>query len=1153
MSGKQRQVGLGSYFKPKSARHEAKTAKKGQENINNMASDTSKKCGNLTTKHPNSIKEPKTAPKRNKSKVVDSDESFEVDEAILSDLDSDHIDQSELEALVDELDQEETQKPNTNRITQAKREEAKDFETPAVPRKKQATLATFNRLEGFGFTGSVKKKDPPKRKTAVQQNKRKTPHQAQTPRLPGQGKQKVDEMAAMSQQEVLDGLPDFLKPENKRDERKRKVDDPEYDHTTLFIPFDFMKGLTPAMKQYWGAKAKNYDKVLLFKLGKFYEMFYEDAIIGVRLLNLNWMGGAKKYHVGFPEKAIDKYVPILVNNGFKVAVVEQTETPKQMDKRLRMSGIPKSRQCVLREVCNVYTKGTFNDVNDVSYEAKWVLAFSSDFENNIGVAFFDITTLKFFIGQFEDNHMYGKFRTLAMELRPAEILYDKSQAKDELLKILLNSPVPPIKIGLPAKSCLNAFKSMSKIESYMGVDYLSKSDGKDQMQSILHDFNNSLDKNDLSVTCMGMIISYLENTMNERLFADKLFDFNRYDPDRSIQSRMVLDSQALEHLQILEVKTARGMVQEGSLFGMIDDSRTPFGKRLLKKWISSPLQNIEMINSRLDSVEDLIENGHEFETLRTKLLKLKDLEKELSRLYQYSINRNEKAIYFEDISLKKLREFHNILQKMKEIPDYIRAISECKDGFKSERLKQLITINEEEEGFGENSQDDFEELDKSNGLFPNLVKELEEFESMVTWKKIGPERIPEPSKGIDQTFDEANEVVSQIKEELSKVLLKERDRFNGDPNINFSHAKFRYELEVPERYVRGKQKPSDYEYTSQRKGFQRFHTKEIREWVEQLEEAEEALKAAIIPFICSLFSHFHSKSNIWGRAIACLAELDCLCSLAFFSRNSIGACTRPEFIRNEDNNYHSYLELKKMRHPGVESTGVSNGSFIPNDTVIGRRFDCEDSGTESNPYILLITGPNMGGKSTLLRQTCIAVILAQIGCYVPAEKCVLTPVDRIFTRIGASDRILEGKSVFFVELEETKQVLDYATSSSLIIMDELGRGTSTYDGFSLAKAVLDYLVKSIKCIGLFTTHYHMLCNFKKIDGLENFHMGYRFDEETNNVTFLYRLTPGACSNSFGIQVASLAGIPESVLQKAIPKAAEMKSFNKDIDFEAMRE
>lgn len=235
-----------------------------------------------------------------------------------------------------------------------------------------------------------------------------------------------------------------------------------------------------------------------------------------------------------------------------------------------------------------------------------------------------------------------------------------------------------------------------------------------------------------------------------------------------------------------------------------------------------------------------------------------------------------------------------------------------------------------------------------------------------------------------------------------------------------------------------------------------------------------------------------------------------------------GNMVRPQFIKGEENKFYSYLELRQMRHPAVVSTGVN---FIPNDTVIGRRFDTIDS-ESTNPYILLITGPNMGGKSTLLRQTAIAVIMAQIGCYVPADKCILTPVDRIFTRIGASDRILEGKSVFFVELEETKQVTQNATSRSLIIMDELGRGTSTFDGFSIAKSVLDYLVRSVKCIGLFTTHYHMLCrsklafayeegenstllNYDETDEIENFHMGYRVDPVTNDVTFLYELRKGA--------------------------------------------
>lgn len=497
--------------------------------------------------------------------------------------------------------------------------------------------------------------------------------------------------------------------------------------------------------------------------------------------------------------------------------------------------------------------------------------------------------------------MFGKFRTLgklvlyficlAMQLRPTEIIFDKSQTRPELIKILMNSPTPPVKSGLHAKMCFNAFKSVSKLEGYLGED-------KTQWNENLSKLHESLETNDLVFSCIGMVISYLENCLNEGLI--KLFDYKIYDPTLQIASKMVLDSQALEHLQIFEIRNSKSVTSEGSLLSLIDDTRTPFGKRQLKKWISSPLMNIDAINSRLDSIEDLIANPHEMEMLRTKLYKLNDLEKKLSRLYQYSINRNAKAIYFEDVSLKKLKEFHDILN-MKEIPEFIEAFGKCKSQLKSHRLKQLVTINRSDSD--ENSQykndDDFEMVNNENGLFPDLVSELQEFEDFVTWKRIGNERIPEPKKGVDETFDQANAVVDDIKSKFSEILVEIRARFNNDPNITYSHAKYRYEIEIPEKYVKGNKKPAEFEYTSSRKGFQRFLTPEIKKWVDELESAEEILKQAIIPFICSLFSHFHSKSDIWSRAVSCLAELDCLCSLANYSMKSDGIMSRPEFISNK--------------------------------------------------------------------------------------------------------------------------------------------------------------------------------------------------------------------------------------------------------------
>jgi DNA mismatch repair protein MSH6 len=277
--------------------------------------------------------------------------------------------------------------------------------------------------------------------------------------------------------------------------------------------------------------------------------------------------------------------------------------------------------------------------------------------------------------------------------------------------------------------------------------------------------------------------------------------------------------------------------------------------------------------------------------------------------------------------------------------------------------------------------------------------------------------------------------------------------------VQYCHSKQRYEIEVPVDLVSGSKKPRCFDLTSKRTGFERFMTHDLALKIERLEQAEDDLKEAITPFVYALFTRFLDSRHLWQPAVAVLAELDCLASLAVASNNQDEPMCRPQFLKYEDKyKKRPYLELKSMRHP-CASLGKK---FVPNDTVIDKAS------------VLLVTGPNMGGKSTLLRQTCLGVILAQMGCFVPAESCILTPVDRIFTRIGASDRILEGKSTFFVEMEETNNILKSATFKSLAIVDELGRGTSTFDGFSIACAVLHHLVTVLKCRALFSTHYHML-------------------------------------------------------------------------------
>ena len=313
--------------------------------------------------------------------------------------------------------------------------------------------------------------------------------------------------------------------------------------------------------------------------------------------------------------------------------------------------------------------------------------------------------------------------------------------------------------------------------------------------------------------------------------------------------------------------------------------------------------------------------------------------------------------------------------------------------------------------------------------------------------------------------------------------------------------------------------------------------------VENLEKAEENLNDAIVPFIVSLFTHFYSKKQLWTQVVSWLAELDWLHALAEVSNSGDGVMARPQILSFEDNYGKPYLELRKMRHPCISKTGVN---FIPNDTVIGKLFGPNDNQEDDTEMILLVTGPNMGGKSTILRQTWIGVIMAQIGCFVPAEKWVMTVVDKIFTRIGASDRILEGKSTFYVEMEETKAIIEDATANSLAILDELGRGTSTFDGYAIAASVLNHISSSIKCRTMFSTHYHMLVEeFKHDPKIANFHMAWKSNKNSDEVTFLYKFIRGQCPKSYGINVARLAQIPNCVIEIAKRKSEEFREILKD--------
>eukprot|EP00455_Lapot_gusevi_P054627 TRINITY_DN8791_c0_g1_i2.p1 TRINITY_DN8791_c0_g1~~TRINITY_DN8791_c0_g1_i2.p1 ORF type:complete len:765 (-),score=191.26 TRINITY_DN8791_c0_g1_i2:96-2075(-) len=601
----------------------------------------------------------------------------------------------------------------------------------------------------------------------------------------------------------------------------------------------------------------------------------------------------------------------------------------------------------------------------------------------------------------------------------------------------------------------------------------------------------------LCVSAVGGAISYLK-----RLLLDKelvsLGNFRIFDPASPVKDDdcLLLDGSSLANLEIL---TNNEGTHSGSLLSFIDFTVTAFGKRLFRQWLSRPLLSVSSIQQRLDAVEDLMRHPELLSSVRAKLKQLPDLERYLARIHSLAIGRDRDAVMYGNVNEKRLKTFLSVVNGLKESMNVIRMFEGYSENFGSARLRYLV---------GEG--------------YPDLTENIEFFASSFDLNEAKKSGSVVPNRGVDEELDQLDDAIQEITQALEDYLTKQKRALN-EKNLKYYHRnKERYQIEVPTRYVESHQVPREFELMSQTKQVYRYWSPSIKKWVEQLDEAEEKKSDVLKDVMCRVFGKFASHYELWIQAVRVLAELDCLCSLASYSANADGVMCRPQFLDPQE--HSPTLELRGCRHPAVAATARGD-QFIPNDTVLGT--------AETPARFILVTGPNMGGKSTLLRQTCVAVILAQLGCFVPAEQCILTPVDRIFTRIGAHDRILAGQSTFYVELEETANILRHATSNSLVILDELGRGTSTFDGTAIAHAVISHLSKQLGCRCLFSTHYHMLTeDFAHDPSIAQYHMAASIDHSTNQVCFLYKFVQGTSSKSHGMNVARLAGLPDSVVDRA---------------------
>ncbi|XP_072436706.1 DNA mismatch repair protein Msh6 [Chiloscyllium punctatum] len=959
---------------------------------------------------------------------------------------------------------------------------------------------------------------------------------------------------------------EWLKPGKRKDAKRRKEGEPEYDPSTLYVPDDFLCRCTPGMRRWWELKSQMFDTVIFYKVGKFYELYHMDAVTGVTELGLSFMKGSWA-HSGFPEIAFGRFSDALVQKGYKVARVEQTETPEMMEARCKSLHHPtKFDRVVRREVCRVITKGTqtYSVLDGSAAEScsKYLLCFKEAAAStepagqacSYGVCFVDTSVGKFHVGQFVDDRHCSRLRTLLAHHPPVQVLFERGNPSAETRKILKGCLGSALQEGLqPASQFWDASKTL-RVLAEEGYFSEVKEPGvplPDALRPMVSE-TDSLgltpgEDYDLALSALGACVFYLKRCLVDQELLS-MANFEEYTPvDVSTdcakgsptrpavgRQRLVLDGVTLTNLELLQNATTG--TREGTLLEQLDHCCTYFGKRLLKQWLCAPLCQPVTIEDRLNAIEDLMAVPSTVAELVELLKKVPDLERLLSRIHSVGSplkskdHPDSRAVFYEETSYskKKIADFLSSLEGFKVFQEVLRVVEPSVAAFRSQLLRQIVNLK------GSTAE----------GLFPDLSAELKRWDTAFDHQKARNTGVITPKAGFDPDYDQALADIKQTERELQEYLEAQRVRLCCRSMVYWGSGRNRYQLEVPEN-IADRRVPEDYELKSTKKGYKRYWTKAIEKLLDTMNNAEERRDSALQDCMRRLFYNFDKNYKNWQAAVDCMAVLDVLLSLTHYSQTGDGPMCRP-VVMLADDDARPFLELRASRHPCVLKTFF--GDFIPNDVFIGcTDVDDLDGGPSNNQAsCLLVTGPNMGGKSTLMRQVGLLIILAQLGCYVPAESCKFNPVDRVFTRLGASDRIMSGESTFFVELSETSSILQHATPHSLVLLDELGRGTATYDGTAIASAVVKELAENIKCRTLFSTHYHSLVeDFSCSTAVSLGHMACMVENECEDpsqetITFLYKFIKGACPKSYGFNAARLANIPEEIIQKGHKKAKEFE-------------
>ncbi|MBS3818486.1 DNA mismatch repair protein MutS [bacterium] len=789
---------------------------------------------------------------------------------------------------------------------------------------------------------------------------------------------------------------------------------------------------TPMMDQYHRIKKKNQDALLFFRLGDFYEMFYEDAKVASSVLEIALTSRQKVPMCGIPYHTADSYISKLLRNGYKVAICEQVEDPK------------KAKGVVKRDVVKVLTPGTAVEV-ELGDEKENNYIASLCIENNTwGMAFIDLAA-----GQMKtiqkDTRGHRNLKDEVFKTFPKEIIYPESRGKK--LKEIFSWEEMTSVMESPQEDWIFDFtQAKNFIFDHFQVKSLAGFDLGDKH---------------MAVSAAGALLYYLKKLRKESLSLIHTISHVQ------AANHMILDTTCVKNLEL--IKNLRDGGRKGSLLEVIDFTVTSMGGRCLRSWLLHPLLDSKEINRRLDAVEEFLHQTIERQELRKSLEEIHDLER-LTGKVSLSVAHPRDLV-----SLKKS------LAPLPQIQSLIQSLSSS----------QIKEIGDQ----WDNAQDLVDLIDRSI---------VDEPPFLLTEGGIIKE-------GYNKKLDELKEISRSGKTFIAGLEKKEREK-TGISSIKIRYNKiFGYYIEVtkPNLHL----VPSDYMRKQTLANSERFITPELKEYEEKVLNAEERIRGLEHELFMDLRKKISEETTRLQKIASSIARLDVLSSLAELA--SYMSYNRPRVDDEEK------INIVEGRHPVIEV--AIEEAFIPNDTYLDRE----------NDQILVVTGPNMGGKSTYLRQVALICILAQMGSFVPAKQAQIGIVDRIFTRIGAMDFLTAGQSTFMVEMLEAANILNNATSKSLILLDEIGRGTSTFDGLSIAWAVAEYLYEreEVRAKTLFATHYHELTELAfTLDGIKNYHVSVK--EQKEDILFLRKILPGPSDQSYGIHVANFAGIPRPVIERA---------------------